>query len=143
MPNLNPPVDLASTNHRKKHAVFRVLLAGVGEGFQAAALCVVAGFDGFEKRFKVALGISSGLVDTVELAVSALVHGYIPHNVTCAVHLEETAPRLVSPEEALVNKLRQLAENTLNESVYASFAPLESQLFVRTAKYLYCIQEDK
>jgi len=44
---------------------------------------------------------------------------------------------------AVSREFRQLAENTLDESVYASFAPLGNQLFVRTTKYLYCIQEDK
>lgn len=44
---------------------------------------------------------------------------------------------------AVSREFRQLAENTLDESVYASFAPVGSQLFVRTTKYLYCIQEDK
>jgi outer membrane protein assembly factor BamB len=40
-------------------------------------------------------------------------------------------------------EFRQLTKNTLNESVYASFAPVGNQLFARTSKYLYCIQEDE
>jgi len=44
---------------------------------------------------------------------------------------------------AIDKEFQQLAKNTLNESIYASFAPVGSQLFVRTSKYLYCIQEDK
>jgi hypothetical protein len=40
-------------------------------------------------------------------------------------------------------QLRQLAVNTLNESIYASFAPVESQLFVRTTRHLYCFQKAK
>lgn len=40
-------------------------------------------------------------------------------------------------------EFRQLAKNTLDESVYATFVPVGSQLFARTSRYLYCIQEDK
>ena len=36
---------------------------------------------------------------------------------------------------------RQLAMNTLNESVYATFAPVANQLFIRTNRYLYCIKD--
>jgi len=42
---------------------------------------------------------------------------------------------------AIDKEFRQLARNTLDESVYASFAPMGNQLFVRTHRYLYCIQE--
>ena len=44
---------------------------------------------------------------------------------------------------AIDKEFRQLAKNTLDESVYATFVPVDNQLFVRTTKYLYCIQEDK
>ena len=40
-------------------------------------------------------------------------------------------------------QFRQLAKSVLDESVYASFAPVGKQLYVRTIKYLYCIQDDK
>lgn len=36
-----------------------------------------------------------------------------------------------------------LAKNRIGESVYASFAPVGNQLFIRTDKHLYCIQENK
>ncbi len=42
---------------------------------------------------------------------------------------------------AAERQFRQLAVNTLNESIYASFAPVENQLFVRTMSHLYCLQE--
>jgi outer membrane protein assembly factor BamB len=44
---------------------------------------------------------------------------------------------------AVERQFRQLAANTLNESIYASFAPAESQLFVRTTSHLYCLQEPR
>ena len=44
---------------------------------------------------------------------------------------------------AIDREFRQLAKNTLDESVYASFVPVGNQLFVRTTEYLYCIQESK
>jgi hypothetical protein len=34
-----------------------------------------------------------------------------------------------------------LAKNSLAESVYASFAPADDRLFVRTHAHLYCIRE--
>ncbi|HEC03463.1 MAG TPA: hypothetical protein ENI81_07995, partial [Phycisphaerales bacterium] len=37
-------------------------------------------------------------------------------------------------------EFRKLATNTLDESVYASFAPAGGRLFARTTKYLYCLQ---
>ena len=37
---------------------------------------------------------------------------------------------------------RHLAKNSMGESIYASFVPVGKQLFARTAKHLYCIQED-
>lgn len=44
---------------------------------------------------------------------------------------------------AVDKEFRQLARNALNESIYASFATVGNQLFVRTSRYLYCIQEDE
>jgi outer membrane protein assembly factor BamB len=44
---------------------------------------------------------------------------------------------------AVDKQFRQLAANTLNEPIYASFAPAENQLFVRTTSHLYCLQETK
>ena len=44
---------------------------------------------------------------------------------------------------AVSREFRQLAKNTLDESVYASFAPVANQLFIRTNRHLYCIQEDE
>jgi outer membrane protein assembly factor BamB len=38
-------------------------------------------------------------------------------------------------------QFRQLAVNALNEPIYASFAPVEGQLLVRTTGHLYCLQE--
>lgn len=40
-------------------------------------------------------------------------------------------------------KYEQLAINRMGESVYASFAPMGDQFFVRTSKNLYCIQADR
>ena len=37
-------------------------------------------------------------------------------------------------------EFRQLAENALDESVYASVAPAQDKLFVRTTKHIYCIK---
>lgn len=39
-------------------------------------------------------------------------------------------------------EFRQLSENQLDGSIYASIAPAESQLFMRTHRHLYCIAED-
>ena len=44
---------------------------------------------------------------------------------------------------AVEKEFRKLAKNDLDESVYATFVPAGEQLFVRTTKYLYCIQENK
>ena len=44
---------------------------------------------------------------------------------------------------AIDKEFRQLAKNSLDEPIYASFALVGDQLFVRTAKYLYCIQAGK
>jgi outer membrane protein assembly factor BamB len=44
---------------------------------------------------------------------------------------------------AVDRQFRQLAVNGLNEPVYASFAPVENQLFIRTTSHLYCLQETK
>ena len=41
---------------------------------------------------------------------------------------------------AVDREFRKLATNTLDESVYASFAPVGGRLFARTTKYLYCFQ---
>jgi len=43
---------------------------------------------------------------------------------------------------AIDREFRQLAKNSLGESIYASLAPAGNQLFVRTVKHLYCIQQD-
>lgn len=40
-------------------------------------------------------------------------------------------------------EFRKLSENHLGGSVYASIAPAGRQLFVRTHRHLYCIQEDR
>ncbi len=44
---------------------------------------------------------------------------------------------------AVDKQFRQLAANVLNESIYASLAPMEGQLFVRTTGHLYCLQEPR
>jgi len=44
---------------------------------------------------------------------------------------------------AVNREFRQLAENVLGGSIYTSFAPVGKQLFVRTDRHLYCIQEDR
>jgi len=36
---------------------------------------------------------------------------------------------------------RKIAENDLGELTYASFAPVDGRLFIRTAESLYCVQE--
>lgn len=38
-------------------------------------------------------------------------------------------------------KFRRIAENDLGERTYASFAPVDGQLFIRTEEHLYCIRE--
>ncbi|MFC1634598.1 PQQ-binding-like beta-propeller repeat protein [Planctomycetota bacterium] len=40
-------------------------------------------------------------------------------------------------------EFRILAENTLNEPVYASLVPTGDKLFIRTDRHIYCIQEGK
>jgi outer membrane protein assembly factor BamB len=36
---------------------------------------------------------------------------------------------------------RKIAQNSIGEMVYACFAPVDRQLFIRTGKHLYCVQE--
>ena len=38
-------------------------------------------------------------------------------------------------------RYREIAENDLDERTYASFAPADGQLFIRTSQHLYCIRE--
>lgn len=38
-------------------------------------------------------------------------------------------------------EFRRMAENDLGERTYASFAPVDGQLFIRTEEHLYCIRE--
>jgi outer membrane protein assembly factor BamB len=44
---------------------------------------------------------------------------------------------------AVDRQFQQHATNTLNEPIYAAFAPVDSQLFVRTTSHLYCLQESR
>jgi outer membrane protein assembly factor BamB len=44
---------------------------------------------------------------------------------------------------AIGGKFQQMALNSLDGRIYASLAPTESELFIRTTEYLYCIQADE